>query len=572
MRVLQNSSLIKKFTILFAFTIIVTLSGTIIFYILTYNSLKSEKYKYIESTASNLMQNTEDISSAIMMMAESISNSSVTQSFLVETDADRKMSYRQEVKRLINRMKKYSDYISTILILDKEGDYYSFSNSESFAISKLVRQYDVLALDAYDDGFTDALFLPDTDTAYYVYFRTIYGEKDGTNEDKLGTCVIICSGESLKKVCRNAAAMEDFYCAILDSDNQIIASSSEAGEINEKKHLTLRYDSLPMTGWQVFCAVPYSALYSELNFIRYFAVLFVFLMILVFLFLVWQINSSIIYPLIKINAFLGMDSYGILHSRLEIKNRDEIASLSTHINQMLDNINLLNHKVLQTQAHLYEMEISKTQAQLLALQTQINPHFLNNTLNSVQGLAVQGKCEEICTVMGSLAYLMRYNVKGDNTTFVKDEFLCIKKYLEIIEIRYPNRFRFQLDMDEAAGDCEMPRFLLQPLVENAVFHGLEPVSKKGNLILSVSLQEDSILHFECRDNGVGIPADKLEKIKQEMDNAASGSVLQDSARIGILNIHLRIQLLYGTDYGLSIQSGPEGTTVCADFPSRVKKV
>ena len=578
MNFFQKKSLIKKLYILFAITMLITLGTSVIFYNITFHSIKNEKSRNMENTMANVIQNTEDIATSVTLMAETISNTSYTYTFLTETNIVRKISYQQLLNRLITRLIKSTSHINNILLLDNEENIHSFSSFDYNLASRLDQQYHILTPGTYPDGFTGALRLAEGNTSYYAYIQTIY-ENNNTSNNKIGTCVIICYCSALNNLCNNAAASDQALFAILDADDQMLAcnqntytSYQELANIDSKDHLILQEQSLPLTGWKLFCSVPYKELYSELSLIQYLAAMLIIIPFLVFLLLAYQLNTGVISPLIKIVRFFKKGPYYILHNplNLNIKGENEISTLTTNINQMLNEINVLTHTVLQNQARLYEIKLSKDQAQILALQTQINPHFLYNTLNSIQGLAYQGKCDEICTAVTSLSYMMRYNINGSSMTQVKNEFLCIEKYLQIIELRFPDRFQFHLDMEESISDYEMPRFLLQPLLENAISHGLEPrFPQKGTLTLSASLHSNSILHFECRDNGVGIPPDKLRDLRQKLEHVTTivPSQTENRSGIGLLNIHMRIRLIYGAPFGLSIESSPEGTTVCADFPA-----
>ena len=236
---------------------------------------------------------------------------------------------------------------------------------------------------------------------------------------------------------------------------------------------------------------------------------------------------------------------------------------------MPDQINQMSHSVLQNQARLYEAELANNRARLDALQSQINPHFLYNTLSTIRGLTYLNKNEEIRTTISALSFIMRYNVKGDEMVLIKDELTCIKNYLKIIEIRFPGRFEIHLQVDPCVMECSMPRFLLQPLVENAILHGLEPMPGSGSLTLSVSLTPENLLYVECTDNGVGITSEKLRHLLHMLEQTnCETSSNNTHAHIGLLNIHLRLKLIYGNSYGLSISSEPmKQTTISAAFPS-----
>lgn len=575
MKLFQKYSLTKRVFILFALTIAVSLSTSLIFYYATFHSIKNEKIRNMENLSRNLAQNTEDIAASVMLISETVSTTPYTHSILTETNPAQKVSQQQFLNRLITRLIKSSSHVHNILLIDNRETIYSFSSFDYSLADKLNQQYQILSLGSFPDGFTGALYLSGTSTAYYAYIQGIYKDNDIAKE-KIGACVIICYCDPLNTLCGNAASAETMF-AVLDSENQILACNLEKAsavlalsEADPDRHLILRSQPSSLTGWSLFCSVPYNKLYAELQPVRQLAVLLILIPFLAFALLACQISASVASPLTKIADYLQKDSYYILHHRLEAKGSAEIDTLSSGINQMLAEINELTHTILQNQAKLYEIELSKNQAQLLALQTQINPHFLYNTLSSIQGMAYQNKNAEICTAVTALSYMMRYNFRGDSMTLVREEFLCIEKYLQIISLRFQNCFEFRLRMDDKAADCRMPRFLLQPLVENAITHGLEPCRpKKGILALTASLMPDSILHLECADDGAGIPPGELEKLRLEIENAFAAPDSQRGKRsgIGLSNIHMRIRLIYGAPFGLSIFSSAKGTTVCADFPA-----
>ncbi len=573
MNLLQKYSLTKRVYLLFALTIALSLGISLVYYIATFHSIKNEKARNMENISKNLVQNTEDIAASVMLMSETISTTPYTHLILTETSPTKKVSQQQFLNRLITRLIKSSSHIHNILLLDSRETIYSFSSFDYSLADKLDRQYHILSLGAWPDGFTGALRLDDTDTVYYAYIQSIY-EGDDASGQQIGACVIICYCSPLDALCRNAAPEQSLF-AILDTEGQLLACNQEKARASGQpqpdsgNHFVLRYRPLALTGWELTCSMPYKELYAELLPIRQLALLLIFIPFLSFLLLARQIGTGVVSPLTKVVDYLQKDSYYILHHRLEARGSSEIATLTDNINHMLDEINSLNHTVLQNQAQLYEIELAKNQAQLLALQTQINPHFLYNTLTTIQGMAYQKKTEEICTAVTALSYMMRYNFKGDSMTTVRNEFLCIEKYLQIIDLRFPGCFQFRLHMEEGTGDCQLPRFLLQPLVENAISHGLEPRQPlRGALSLTASLRDGSILHFTCQDDGIGIPPEKLTRLQAEIADGPMPSDPQPDKRpgIGLRNIHMRIRLIYGAPYGLQISSGPEGTCVCANFP------
>lgn len=576
MKIMQNRSIITKINILFTGSILIIFVAMLIFYVQAFNSAKNEKQKYIENIAKNLAQNTNDIASSIMLTAEALSDSSFTRTLLMNKNSSANIESYQTLKRLVNRLVKNSPHIRTILFLNNEGTLYNFNLYEHAFVSKLDKAYDILSMEVSEESFSGAFTLENTEESYYVYSQPIYDDYINVNSrEQIGVCVVICSDDSLNKSCENAHVSEETYLAILDRDNQILACNlvDEDGAVFEAKGAFCWSYPISQTGWKIFVSVPYREFYDDLQQIHYIAILFVLVLLGTFLLLLFQIRRSLVEPLDKTVKFLMQPPYQLLHERLNEEGDNEMLILSVNINQMLDKICDLNHTVLQNQARLYEIELLKSQAQLEALQYQINPHFLYNTLNCIQGLACQNKYQEICSVVGDLSFVLRYSIQEGNISTVEHEFQCVRKYLNIIDIRFSRRFRFELLMDEIIADYEMPRFLLQPLVENAISHGLKE-RPHGSLTLSATCDRASILHIECKDDGVGIAPERLLLLRQALATASTNQRNQNDSEfgIGLINVQRRIKLLYGEVYGLSIDSTlGNGTTICADFPVEPKK-
>lgn len=591
MKRFKKLSLTQQLYTMFAMTIAVVLLFSILFYRISFISLRNKESRYMNNMLTQVAQKTEDITSSVRLMGNTIANSSSAVFLLSETNITQRLYYKQSLTRLIAEMSKSNTSVEDILLVDLQGKVYGFSSYDYSLANQLNTKYNLFSSTEYPHGFTGALTLSNSDATYYAYIQPVY-EKTYSSPEKqqLGICLILCSCEPLYEACSNTASSENSLFVILDTSNQIIVqnqgtrsrldadifrsilSSDEQSfseKINGETHLIHQLPSLSVTGWKVSSVVPYSDISSDLNRLNQIAILCFAILLLAFITLIHLIMKNLTLPILKIIDFVQQGAYYTLHNRLEITEPREIGDLAASINQMLDQINDLNHTILQNQSRLYEIELANNRAKLYALQSQINPHFLYNTLNAIQGLTYLGKNEEIRTAISSLSFVMRYSIKGNETVLVSDEINCIQKYLQIISIRFSQRFNITVSIDENMKNCKMPRFLLQPLVENAIFHGLEPIPDKGNLTLTGTLLPGSILHFECIDDGVGISEEKLASLQAILHDAEELSKSQKAKEhIGLLNIHQRLQLIYGSSYGLSLSStSGKGTTVCLDFPS-----
>ncbi|HHT48531.1 MAG TPA: sensor histidine kinase [Firmicutes bacterium] len=244
-----------------------------------------------------------------------------------------------------------------------------------------------------------------------------------------------------------------------------------------------------------------------------------------------------------------------------LRNNDEIGVLGRAITRMSQQIQNLLDERLQI-----EENIRKTEVRLL--QSQINPHFLHNTLNSIKWMATLQGADGIRAMISSLGRLLRA-VMGDvnEKITIREELALLDDYMYIQKIRYRGKIGFRRIIEAPVLlNCLIPKFTLQPLVENAVFHGIEPKDGSGEVVLSITEQQQQLV-ISVWDNGVGISRQKLVGLLAKED----GDRGKANNGIGLRNIHDRIQLIYGVDYGLALDSREgEYTKVVIRLPMEVK--
>lgn len=221
----------------------------------------------------------------------------------------------------------------------------------------------------------------------------------------------------------------------------------------------------------------------------------------------------------------------------------------------------------------YSRQLLYIQAQIDALQTQINPHFLYNTLEEIRGLALIKDENDIASMTEALALMFRYSISQDNknVTF-EQELRNLENYILIQKFRFSDKFtlRYELDKsDEALMNYRLPKLTIQPIVENAIQHGLNTMDE-GGLITIKAVPTQNRLLIRISDNGIGMPADLLEQLNHKLENsAAEDSQISTAEKTGIalINVNLRIKLTYGVQYGLFVSSTPNvGTTVEISLP------
>lgn len=239
---------------------------------------------------------------------------------------------------------------------------------------------------------------------------------------------------------------------------------------------------------------------------------------------------------------------------VNITGNDEIAELGNSFNVMMKKF--------------VENQILKNEAEIAALQQQINPHFLYNTLGVVNSISQVYGCEEITVISEKLADMFRYSINRDFHEFVpvKDEIMHVENYLTIQKIRFSDKFTIAYAIDGEIVNNKIIRFVLQPLVENAIYHGLEKKKGRGLLTIKASKAGED-MQFEIIDNGIGIEGAELKNLREYLNSPGKKEKGVQRRSIGLMNVNSRIKLIYGEKYGIAIQSEPfKGTSVSLRVP------
>lgn len=245
---------------------------------------------------------------------------------------------------------------------------------------------------------------------------------------------------------------------------------------------------------------------------------------------------------------------GNLDTKIKLPGNDELSNLSDDFNAMVVDI-----KELMNQS--YEHQKEKRQRELQVLQSQINPHFLYNTLDTLQWKALEYGAHEMADLIMSLSSFFRISLsKGREFITLERELEHVKSYLSIQQHRYRDILNYEISCDEGLYKLFLPKILIQPLVENAIYHGIKPNLKRGNISINI-FEEHENLKIVVEDDGVGIPEEKLKNIMDNLDKHMT------SSNYGLYNVSQRIYLHYGDKYGLNIESRENiGTRITVSLP------
>lgn len=366
---------------------------------------------------------------------------------------------------------------------------------------------------------------------------------------------------------------------LLDENNVVISSNkkgniglrqegfdSNISELIERKEVSKSYSSkestiliqrLPYCSLTLCGTVDnYKALKKmyDVSKIIYICMIITLVILVVIFFIVRQMTN----PLYVLTEKMSNVRSGNFDEYVEVSGPEEVKELSSTFNYMIKDLNKYVYELVKVQKE-------KRAAEIHALQMQINPHYIFNTLSSVKWLIWQGNGEKSINAIDSFIILLRNTIsKTDEFITVEEEIENLKNYVFINNIRYGDKITVEYFVMPNCNDYLLPKLILQPFIENAFFHGF-PSDEEGKIQVFVKEQGECI-RFEISDNGVGIEEDKLDSLKEKKSIRST-----HFTGIGINNVDDRIKLIYGSDYGVEIKSEvKKGTTVLVLLPKKLK--
>lgn len=417
-------------------------------------------------------------------------------------------------------------------------------------------------------GTQDALLLPTTThpeaTGIFVHsFQYAQLIRDHLTQEPLGVVILNISEVSLySQYLRHQSADNRFFLTdgsgtIVSARDKLLIGSiyaytpEELDALAAETSLSRRidggqirlYERIPGTDWYLVEEMSASAAFGTLNLVRNGAFLATGLCAALILAVLLYAYRQILRPITQLQASLGRVMEGRLDERIDVRRKDEFGRIQEAFNGMVEQISTLLESVKreEREKHLAELDF---------LQAQINPHFIYNTLSSIRFLLEMDKVQEAGEMVFYFSKLLRQTLSR-SVEFIPlgEELDTLKCYVELQHLRYPDTFDYSCEVDEALRDNTLPKLLLQPVVENSIFHGVG--RHKIHIRLRGWLEGDTLI-LRVEDDGVGISKDKIDQVMNKD--------LQIN-RVGLKNVQERIRLNYGPGYGLTVTGGPAGGTV-----------
>lgn len=326
-------------------------------------------------------------------------------------------------------------------------------------------------------------------------------------------------------------------------------------EYFEGEHRKVIVNTISYTGWKLVGVIPYPVFTYGMFNIRYFFGIFMLLMAMMLVYVNRMVSVSISRPILKLNASV-MEYEAGETPEIYIGGSQEIRHLGYSIQTSYEQIDKLMKEIVREQNERRKSELD-------ALQSQINPHFLYNALDSITWMVEGERNDDAVFMISELAKLFRISLsKGRTVISVQDELQHAKSYMNIQKIRYKNCFSIVFDVDAEVYSYCCVKLVLQPILENAINYGVDSMDDCGEIIVAGRKKDGNII-LSVTDNGIGIPEDEIGFLLTDSDR-----VHKHGSGVGLVNVNNRIQILFGKEYGLTVESElDEGTTVSICIPA-----
>ncbi|SCH83290.1 Inner membrane protein ypdA [uncultured Clostridium sp.] len=573
--ILNKSITFKLFLLMFTFTLLIV--GLIVTWIIsdTNQMTKKEMYEMRNQVLSEISNNI----SILLSNVETIGNNIVVDSELIDI-LDVPKEQLPKDKYLKNKMDSYVEG----LLNDEVWEYGEFNmKPELYVIGENGLTYSTYSKTKYDidkiknEDWYNKIIQADGNTVLINTYKDENGIgpyknifkmgrliKDLITEKTLGVLIIDISETMLYD--RYAEALKsgsNIY--IIDSQGKIISSKDKrdiginykevTGSIEHKNNNSSNIEivsEINRYGWSIIQEIPSNILTKLSIEIAQRLLVILILVSLVALLIAYKLSVLITKPIYNIKNKMDEVMQGNLKVQVKVDKDDEIGQLEESFNSM---VKWLDYSI----SEIKQQEEQKRVAELSFLQAQINPHFLYNTLSGIRFLISMNKTEEAEEMLYRFTKLLRSILpKASEMISLEEEINNIENYVELQKMRHPNCFDVSYDIDPSINEFKVPSFILQPILENAILYSMEKEHNKGIISITGYRRDDGV-RIVIEDNGIGMTQNQVKAVlkKEESMN-----------RVGVINVHERIQLNYGEEYGLKIESiESEGTKVIFILPS-----
>lgn len=561
-------------------------------------TIKSQMLDSIQETTSQMGENIDNEIQKVLNISTQVCSNEEVCGILQEEKPDTQAEYYDNdnfMKQVLNTSFGTAFSVEDVFVCSYNGSVYTSDKNKL----SLAEDYDFTRTDWFEEmksGGLNTIILSGYDGNAYIstgepqkifsIVRKIYDKKQkkeigcmiiDMNSDILGNVLQSMNSNSYQKVLiidNNKKIVyhpDSTYIGIQYRENQVSELlTMENGYIESQEEEGYQvFSTSEITGWSVICIVENRYVMESVNRLRLFLAIVMLFGLILSVYLARYISKFISGPVAQLQKQMHQVGKGDFDIDIDAQTKDEIGHLTHAFDKMVK-------RTKQLIENVYQSEIYQKEAELNALQAQINPHFLYNTLQTIDMMAEEEGVDDISDACQALSKIFRYSInRGREFVQVKEEIKHVKNYMLIQKLRFGEKLEIGYEVEKDCEDLYIVKLLIQPLVENAVVHGIENVLGKCKVLIRV-FQQGEYLYVEVEDNGNGIGEQKLRKLNERLEKSSEQKMVHEEgysggSSIGLENTNTRIKLYFGQKYGIKIESKEgAGTKVRLKLPVRTE--
>lgn len=573
MEMKKNYKITSRITGIVMIVLFMEIGMFLLFFMQYRRIVKDETIKLYQNFTGQIVEQFIDEKENKKNIAFQVSYSNGVQEYLLEKnkiERFKKLSYLQENLEYVLSANKD---ILNIRVLGTEGRLLNsnrgtqLSTVPSLFIDEAAEE--MLEKETSEGMFTKFVYSKLDETVYYSYLMPMYSsyQKRGSSE-MIGVCAVTSSLSGLQRNMNTVTMQDGTEYMIVDYDNRILAandtemigeilSDADQWDFSSGDSVIFKQDASFLhiimnsnEGLILLYSIPNSRLTEDIP--RVLMILFgVILIVTIIIFVVTlRLLYNITHPIsVMVEEIRGITMQA-QNNRISMIANNEIGAIAVEINQMLERIDRFNQERIQATNELTKAKLLQKQAELSFLRSQINPHFLYNSLECIRGMAFACGAKEIESITTSLSKLYRYALSSNETVYLKDELKCVVEYYNIMSIRFRKNYHFIVKVPKVLMKEPVIPMILQPIVENSFKHGF--TSGRGTMIQIEGWEEENFLFLQISDDGKGMGQEDIRKISAYLDKEEKTETEMNS--IGLINIQKRIQMQYGKECGITLKS------------------
>lgn len=520
--------------------------------------------------AETLQQAEEEVSDIDRILMSAIFSNDVTE-YMDARPLSERWEQLDDMQQYAATLTTLNDSIVAVCVYDNENEIIAMHGSKYIPVPD----------DLWEENckFSDQIRMDGDQNSYFYAAVPIYERRESGGYQKAGGIALLVDSARIQEILNFAISGyrdEEVYFAVLDREGNPIAAAGnykipEAYSDGEKETKNyLYYEAvLALSDWKLVAITHKQSYMGYMNYVQGINLATYISVVIALAFLWYMMYFRVIVPLKRQMNFV-MNYTKDTSQRMNTGDKYEVGKLEKELNEMLDGIEELNQKILEERERYQKLEYEKKQTEIIAYKNQINPHFLHNTLECIRGMALYKGEREIAKLTEAMSRMFQYNIRGGEIVSVKEMLRSIRDYGVIIEYRFMGKISIEVCAEPSTEECMLPKMLIQPLVENAVRHGVQRRVEGGCVALKISDSGEK-MEILIQDTGVGMDEETCERQRAKFRKEFRPEGEEASNReIGVLNVARRLYLFYQDAYEVELQSEEgKGTAFLLILPKKL---